>query len=113
MTLPGADEALIETAKVRDYLLAHGHPSGRFKAAFFIRLGYSVQRWELLSADLKRHARANDASPGESNAFGQKYQVRGILTGPEGKSAVIVAIWIVLHGEAFPRFVTAFPGKRT
>jgi hypothetical protein len=110
--LPRAEVALIETAKVRDYLLAPEHPTGRFKAAFFVRLGYSLQRWELLAADLTRHAQANDASVGEANDFGQKFEVRGNLTGPDGKSASLVTVWIILRGDDLPRFVTAFPGRR-
>jgi len=32
--LPNADEAVIEPAKLRDYLLSTTHPLGRFKARF-------------------------------------------------------------------------------
>jgi hypothetical protein len=47
----------------------------------------------------------------ESNEFGRKYRVRGVLTGPNGRRAGIVTVWIVLEREAVPRFVTAFPGE--
>lgn len=40
--LPGAERAFIDPSKVRDYLLSESHPVGRFKAAFFIALGYSA-----------------------------------------------------------------------
>ena len=46
MKLPNAAQALIEPAKVRDYLLSPAHPVGRFKAAFFVSLGYSQSEWE-------------------------------------------------------------------
>jgi hypothetical protein len=45
MSLPNADRAIVDPAKVRDYLLSH--PVGRFKAAFFLSLGYSQDRWEV------------------------------------------------------------------
>ena len=35
MSLPNLDRAVIDPAKVRDYLLSDVHPVGRFKAAFF------------------------------------------------------------------------------
>ena len=35
MKLPRAEHAVVEDAKVRDYLLSREHPVGRFKAAFF------------------------------------------------------------------------------
>ena len=41
MTLPNSDRAVIEGAKLFDYLLSRAHPVGRFKARFFESLGYS------------------------------------------------------------------------
>jgi hypothetical protein len=37
--LPNADRAVIEPAKLRDYLLSTVHPLGRFKARFCTALG--------------------------------------------------------------------------
>jgi Domain of unknown function (DUF6883) len=42
MRLPGIDDAVVDDGKNRDYLLSESHPVGRFKAAFFSALGYSV-----------------------------------------------------------------------
>ena len=112
MKLPGAERAVVEASKVRDYLLSDSHPVGRFKAAFFAALGYSAANWEGLAADLRRHAMDNEASASEANEYGQKYEVRGNLLGPAGKTAAVVAVWIVRRDEDFPRFVTAFPGAR-
>jgi hypothetical protein len=108
--LRGVERAIVDTAKIREYLLSESHPVGRFKAAFFVSLGYSLARWETLETDLRRHAKDNDVHVIEVNDFGQKYTVRGNLVGPRGKGAVVVAVWIVLRGQGRPRFVTAFPG---
>lgn len=35
--LPNAEQAVVEPAKVRDYLLSSAHPVGRFKAVVFCR----------------------------------------------------------------------------
>ncbi len=113
MRLPGAERAAVGTAKVCDYLLSDSHPVGRFKAAFFVALGYSAADWELLAADLRGHALANDAVATELSEYGQKYEVRGRIEGPAGKGAVLVAVWIVLLSEDFPRLVTAFPGAKS
>ena len=113
MKLPGVDRAVVSASKIRDYLLSDSHPVGRFKAAFFTALGYSAAGWEALAADLRRHALDNEASAIEANEYGQKYEVRGTLVGPTGKTAVIVAVWIVLLGQDSPRFVTAFPGAKS
>lgn len=112
MRLPGVDRAVVDAAKTRDYLLSDSHPVGRFKAAFFVALGYSVADWEGLATDLRGHAMNNESVATEANEYGQKYEVRGRLEGPTGRAAALVAVWIVLLGEDFPRFVTAFPGGR-
>ena len=112
MRLPGLERAVISTSKTRDYLLSNLHPVGRFKAAFFAALGYSAADWGELAADLRRHAMENEAFATEANQYGQKYQIRGILKGPTGRVAMVVSVWIVLRGEDFPRFVTAYPGPR-
>ncbi len=102
----------MDSAKIRQYLLSESHPVGRFKAAFFEALGYSSVAWEVLAKDLRRHALQNEAVATKTNAHGQKYEVRGSLEGPSGRTAELVAVWIVLIGEDFPRFVTAYPGAR-
>jgi hypothetical protein len=111
--LPAVDRAVVAEAKIRDYLLSDSHPVGRFKAAFFAMLGYSAADWESLAADLRCHAEDNEAVVTQANEYGQKYEVRGRIEGSAGKAAVLVAVWIVLHDEDFPRFVTAFPVART
>lgn len=112
MKLPGVDRAVVDAAKIRDYLLSDSHPVGRFKSAFFVALGYSAAAWESLLADLRSHVIENEAVATEANDYGQKYEVRGSLEGPAGRTAALVTVWIVLRGEDFPRFVTAFPGAK-
>jgi hypothetical protein len=109
MTLPNAHLAHIDPAKVHGYLLSPSHPIGRFKYAFFLSLGYTADAWERLRDDLLGIARDNPAIPGGPSAFGQKFEVDGMLTGPNGNAARINTVWIVLVGESVPRLVTAFP----
>lgn len=81
MRLPNADRAVVEDAKVRDYLLSSSHPVGRFKSVFFIALGFSSEQWLLLRDTLLDLARAGDAVPGQPSPFGLKFEIRAILTG--------------------------------
>jgi hypothetical protein len=108
--LPFAERAVVESDKVRDYLLSPTHPVGRFKAAFFATLGYTVANWPELQRDLLQIAELGDATQGQFSRFGNKYEVPAILTGPAGRSAAILTVWIVRHGEQVPRLVTAMPG---
>src|SRR5258706_11810323 len=108
--LPNADRAVVEDAKVRDYLLSPTHPVGRFKSVFFIALGFSVDQWEILRDALLDLARVGDASPGQASPFGLKFEIRAILRGLSGRQADVMTVWMVANGQDFPHFVTAFPG---
>jgi hypothetical protein len=110
MMLPGSEHAVIDDAKVRDYLLSHEHVVGRFKAVFFEALGYSGAGWQRLRQDLVELCRTGVAVEGQASQFGIKYEVRGTLQGPFGRRAEVVTVWVILVGENIPRFVTAFPG---
>lgn len=107
------DRAVVDERKIREYLLSESHPVGRFKAAFFSSLGYSGNGWQALASELQLHAKENEALPTKDNTYGQKYEIRGRIRGPSGKTALLVAVWIILEDEDFPRFVTAFPGARS
>jgi hypothetical protein len=48
MKLSAAERAVIESAKIRDYLLSTAHPVGRFKSLFFASLGYTSANWRRL-----------------------------------------------------------------
>lgn len=108
MRLPAAEHVIIDPRKLRDYLLSSTHPVGRFKAAFFKSLGYGAEDWGRLGSDLRRLA-AREVHSTETTGHGRKYELRGELTGPNGRSEGIVSVWIVLNEETVPRFVTAYP----
>jgi len=111
MRLPNAAHAVVDPAKVRDYLLSPDHRDGRSKARFFARLGFAQADWQLLREELATLARRGDAAPMAPDRFGQKFVFRGIIQGPTGRSGALVTVWIVLLDEAAPRFVTAYPGE--
>jgi hypothetical protein len=111
MKLPEAQRAVIAAAKIRDYLLSASHPVGRFKAPFFASLGYTVADWQRLEQDLLVLAGSGEGEPGRDSPYGQKYEIRGTLNGPSGKSASVLTVWIVRLESDVPEFVTAFPGE--
>lgn len=109
MKLPNVEQAIIFLEKIRNYLLSASHPIGKFKVIFFQSLGYREDNWEILDRDL-RIVLAHDAKIKERTEYGQKYEVKGTLSGPAGRRAEIITVWIILDGESFPRFITAYPG---
>src|SRR5437773_1038010 len=109
--IPGFERAIIDAAKVRDYLLSPEHPVGRAKSQFFVQIGFERANWTVLRDQLLRLG-AGDAELGHRTPFGQKYVVRGTIHHPASAS-LVVAVWIVRNGEDFPRFVTAYPGPKS
>jgi hypothetical protein len=110
LKVPGVENAVVDPKKIRDYLLSASHPLGRFKASFFLALGYTSSSWDVLAKDLRSLAERQEAELSHKNDYGQKYLVQGILKGPSGRTAEVVTLWIILVGEVVPRFVTAYPG---
>lgn len=96
--------------KLHGYLLNPTHPVGRFKARFFAALGYSADDWQTLEADLRIQHLSQPAQLEPPEPHGQPWTIRAILIGPNGQSAGVVSVWIVLTNTDVPRFVTAYPG---
>lgn len=110
MRIPNADQATIDPVKLHGYLLSPAHPVGRFKERFFAALGYTPDNWRRLEADLRAQHLSQEAELGAVSWYGQKYEIRAMMTGPAGRSAEVVSVWIVLANEDIPRFLTAYPG---
>ena len=110
--LPNAADAVVSSAKIREYLLSRKHPIGMHKASFFETLGYTDAHWRRLSDDLRRIVSIGDAQPNRHNGYGQLFVVDGKLDGPSGKTAWVRTIWIILDGDRTPRLVTVYPGDR-
>lgn len=108
--LPNAEKAIIETEKLRGYILSSAHPVGRFKAAFFRRLGYSAENWEVFARSLRNLILTQEAREAEESQYGKKFVVEGNLAGPSGGTVQIVTVWIILKDEEAPIFITAYRG---
>ena len=61
MRLPGVEDAVVDPKKIHDYLLSTTHPLGRFKASFFLALGYTSSNWDLLASDIRALAERQEA----------------------------------------------------
>ena len=108
-TIPNAEDAIIDAEKLRGCILSFSHPIGRFKAAFFQKLGYSAENWKLLETTLKGIILSNTGGKIEDTEYGRKYIVEGFTISPSGKNVHLVTVWIILKEEIVPRFVTVYP----
>lgn len=108
--LPNADKAIIDSEKIRGYVLSPTHPVGRFKAAFFVRFGYSAEKWMEFEQCLRGLILSQDVAAVEETPYGRKYVVEGSIGIPSGKALEVVTVWVILKKQSIPRFVTAYPG---
>jgi hypothetical protein len=107
--LPHADQALVDEAKICDYLLSDTHPVGRFKARVFRSLGYTVESWTRLRDDLLHHGQTGKVQRIEMSAHGMKVVISATLKGPNGASRPFRTVWLIPNHSNRPRLVTAFP----
>ena len=91
-TLPNAENVIIEAEKLSGYILSSTHPLGRYKAAFFARLGYSSENWEEFEHKLRDLVKTQDAVEVEESEYGRKYIVEGLLASPSGVSVKILTV---------------------
>ncbi len=110
LKLPNRERAEISHEKIRGYLLSSNHSTGQHKSSVYFSLGYTIENWERLSADLLALARSGDAER-VASPFGEKFRIVGRIVGPKGRSAVLLTIWIRRHGDSIPRLVTAYPAR--
>jgi hypothetical protein len=110
MNLPHADLALIEQAKVADYLPDPEHPENGGKVGFFLALGFRQEEWPKLATALRRAAADHPVAKKMVSPHGEKYVLEGPLETPGGKKTTVRAVWIIDAGLAVPRLVTAYPG---
>lgn len=93
MKLPA--DTIIAPEKVTLYLLvaqARGD-----KSEFLGRAGYTLGNADQLLSDIRLQLLPLEATPGKSNEYGQYYETRGVLTGPNGVKLAVRAIWMTEH----------------
>jgi hypothetical protein len=107
--LPHAEHAVVEQAKICEYLLSGSHPVGRFKARVFLALGYSIEDWPRFRADLLHHGRTGVVRRIETNAYGMKVVISASLKGPSGTSRQLCTVWLIPNHSIQPRLIAAYP----
>jgi hypothetical protein len=102
--------SIIPPEKVVSYLLV---PQKRGdKSAFLARIGYHQSTARVLLEDLRQQILPLDAEPAGSNEFGNYYEIRGTLRGPNEIALNVRTIWITERLSGQTRFVTLVPDKQ-
>jgi len=106
MKLPGAEQAFVDLAKLRDYALDPVHPEGKHTARVFAAaLGLSRNDAEWLRDQLLLGANNCDCTLGRKTEHGQRYAVDFDVTFHD-KTARLRSAWNIRPGENFPRLTT-------
>ena len=108
MRIPNGEHADLG-AKIEDYILNATHPEGKHKARVFESvLGITLENADVLRTALRDAAGTSTSAIGRcDNGFGELYVLEFMLTTDVG-SGTVLSVWIVRHGEDFPRLVSAY-----
>ena len=108
--VPGAEEAVAEDAKFRDYLLNLEHPLGGAKARYFLGLGWSQERWQELRDHFLAQLPFVEGRFSRENEYNGAADFRAIIDVPrqDGEMVPVGTYWQV-HPDYPTKFLTAYP----
>lgn len=107
MKLP--ENSLIAHEKLRQYLLILRKRND--KSQWLAQAGYTLENWQELENDLRVQILSLEATPIESTKYGQTYEIKGELTGPNGKSLLVCTIWMTETATGNTKLITIYPDK--
>ena len=105
MKLPA--DTLIARAKLADYLLRRLPEND--KSRFLATAGYMRNDAARLEADLRSQLLGLEAGFVETTEYGDKYCIRGILTGPNGRPLHVASFWMTENATGITKFITLYP----
>ena len=108
MKLP--KNTVIAQEKLTQYLLILRKRND--KSQWLARAGYTRENWEVLESDLRNQILSIEAVITENTEYGQMYEIRGKLTGPNGKSLSACTIWMTETATGKTKVITMYPDKR-
>jgi hypothetical protein len=102
-------DAIIAPAKLTQYLLILRKRND--KSQWLAQAGYTLENWQILENNLRSQILPLEATPTESSRYGQIYEIRGELTGPNGKTLAVHTIWMMEATTGQTKFITLYPDK--
>ncbi len=105
-----SESTLISPEKLTDYLLTFKKRND--KSRWLAKLGYTIENWKALEYDLRKQILSLDVVPIEKTEYGQLYEIKGKLTGPNGISLSVCTIWIIETETGISKFITMYPDKK-
>lgn len=111
--LPNAAEAHIEKAKFKRYFFNPDNQKGWSKGvAFNSHLGYNINNWEDMRAEMLAKAAINPARFEKTSDYGAVYRQPMVLYGRTGNPMDVLTVWEISNTDAPPRLITAMPNRK-
>lgn len=100
---------VIPEEKIRAYLLSTTHPTGKYKAKWFIKNGFTPEYPAELDEAILQIAEEGTVQNEIETKHGVKYIVAGDVESPDGEKISLITVWIQEENCSEIRFVTAYP----
>lgn len=101
--------AIIASEKLTQYLLTLRKRND--KSQWLSQAGYFLENWQLLEKDLRTQILSLTGIPIENTKYGQMYEIKGNLTGPNGRALAVCTIWMTETATRETKFITMYPDK--
>jgi len=105
------EDALIAAEKLTRYLLVK-RPVGD-KSEFLRQAGYTLDNWQRLEQDIRAQILPKDAVLIERTAYGELFEIRSSLVGPNAAVLALRTVWIREAATGSVKFVTLYPDKES
>lgn len=110
-SMPNSQNAKTPIEKFTKYSLDPGNPNAKGKAEAYRRaLGYTKSNAKELRDKIHDAVKTGAAKPYEvdESEYGTKYKYRIPITGPNGKTKNVIAVYQIDHGSGVPRMITNY-----
>jgi hypothetical protein len=103
-------DALIAPEKLTRYLLVKRAVGD--KSEFLKQAGYTLDNPVQLEQDIRVQILSQEAAPIETNDYGDVFEIKGALVGPNGTALRVRSVWMQESKTGITKFITLYPDKR-
>ena len=107
MKLP--PDAQIAREKLTQYLLVKRVVGD--KSEFLKQAGYTLDNPQRLEEDIRRQILTQDAVTLERTRYGELFEIRASLAGPNGNILKVKTVWMEEFGTGITKLITLYPDK--
>jgi hypothetical protein len=103
-------DAVIAPEKLTNYLFVKRSVGD--KSEFLKQAGYTLDNWQQLENDIRQQILTLDALTLEKTIYGDFFEIRGLLVGPNKRTLRVRTVWIEETESGLTKFVTLYPDRR-